>query len=40
MIETSDDPFTARLIEAHANVVSLFVKNGHAEVRKNHAAPE
>lgn len=40
VIETSDDPFTAKLIQAHAEVVSLFVKNGHSEVRKNHAIPE
>lgn len=38
--ETSDDPFAAKLIQAHADVVSLFVKNGHAEVRKNHAVPD
>jgi hypothetical protein len=38
--ETSDDPYVARLIQAHADVVSLFLKNGHAEVRKNHALPE
>lgn len=38
--ETSDDAFTVKLIQAHADVVSLFVKNGHAEVRKNHAVPD
>ena len=38
--ETSDDPFVARLIQAHAEVVNLFVKNGRAEMRKDHAVPE
>jgi hypothetical protein len=37
--ETSDDPYVVKLIQSHAEVVSLFVKNGHAEVRKNHAVP-
>lgn len=40
VIETSKNPFSAKLIQAHAKVVSLFLKNGHAEVRKNHAVPE
>ena len=39
VIETSNDPYTAKLIQAHAQVVSLFVKNGHLEVRKNHPVP-
>ncbi len=39
VVETSDDPYVAKLIQEHAKVVSLFVKNGHAEVRKNHAPP-
>ncbi|MFO0849591.1 MAG: hypothetical protein U0871_13695 [Gemmataceae bacterium] len=38
--ETSDDPFTARLVQAHAAVVTKFIENGHAEVRKNHPLPE
>lgn len=37
--ETSTDPFVAKLIQAHAEVVNLFVKNGHAEMRKDHAVP-
>jgi hypothetical protein len=37
--ETSDDPHVVRLIQSHAAVVSLFLKNGHEEVRKNHAVP-
>ena len=38
--ETSDDPLTVRLIQAHAQVVSLFIKNGHGELRKNRAVPQ
>lgn len=37
--ETSDDPHVVKLIQRHAVVVSLFLKNGHAEVRRNHAVP-
>ena len=37
--ETSDDPYVARLIQAHAEVVSLFVKKGFEEVRRNHDLP-
>lgn len=39
VLETSDDAFTVKLIQAHAKVVSLFIKNGHQEVRKNHPLP-
>jgi hypothetical protein len=38
--ESSRDPYVARLIQAHADVVSLFLKNGHWEVKKNHMVPE
>lgn len=38
--ETSKDPFVAKLIQAHARVVSLFLKNGFIEVSRNHAVPE
>jgi hypothetical protein len=38
--ETSTDPYVAKLIQAHAEVVNLFVANGHAEVPKNHAVPK
>ena len=38
--ETSDDALTVRLIQAHAQVVSLFIKNGFAEVQRNHAVPD
>jgi hypothetical protein len=39
VIETSTDPYAARLIQAHADVVSLFLKNGREEMMKNHAVP-
>ena len=39
VVETSDDPYVAKLIQAHGGVVSLFVKNGFAEAQKNHAVP-
>ena len=34
--ETSDDPYVVKLIQRHAEVVSLFLKNGPIEVRQNH----
>jgi hypothetical protein len=37
--ETSKDPYVARLIQAHAEVLNKFLANGHAEVRKNHPVP-
>ncbi len=40
VVETSDDPYVARLIQAHAEVVSLFLKNGRTEMRKDHRPPE
>ena len=39
VVETSDDPYVASLIQAHADVVSQFIENGYEEVRKNHAVP-
>jgi uncharacterized protein len=39
VVETSEDPYVAKLVQAHAEVVSLFLKNGHAEAMKNHALP-
>ncbi len=38
--ETSDDPYVAKLIQAHAKVVSGFVERGFAEAMKNHPAPD
>jgi len=37
--ETSDDATVVRLIQAHAGVVSLFVKSGFDEAHKNHPLP-
>ena len=37
--ETSSDPHVAKLIQAHADVVSKFVERGFAEAMKNHAVP-
>jgi hypothetical protein len=37
--ETSDDPYVVKLIQAHAEVVSLFVKRGFEEVHRDHDLP-
>ncbi len=37
--ETSDDAYTVKLIQAHAVVVSKFVKRGFDEAHENHAVP-
>lgn len=37
--ETSKDPKVVRLIQAHAQVVSLFVKKGFDEAHKTHPVP-
>lgn len=39
VIETSDDPYVAKLIKAHAKTVSAFVARGFAEAMKNHPVP-
>jgi len=39
VIETSADPYVTKLIQAHAEVVSRFIKNGRAEMMKNHEVP-
>lgn len=39
VVETSDDPVAVRLIQAHAQVVSLFVKHGFAEAHRSHNVP-
>ncbi len=39
VVETSEDDDVARLIQAHAEVVSLFLANGPVEVRNNHEVP-
>ena len=38
--ETSDDAYAVKLVQEHARVVSLWIKNGYAELPKNHAAPK
>ena len=38
--ETSEDPYVAKLIQAHAKVVSGFVERGFAEAMKNHPVPD
>jgi hypothetical protein len=37
--ETSDDPYVVKLIQKHAEVVSLFIKYGFDEVHRNHEIP-
>jgi hypothetical protein len=37
--ETAKDAHVVRLIQAHAEVVSKFIKNGHAEMRTDHPIP-
>jgi hypothetical protein len=37
--ETSKDPYVAKLIQAHAEVLNEFLAKGHEEVRKNHPVP-
>lgn len=37
--ETSTDPYVVKLIQAHAEVLNAFIKNGRAEAMKNHEVP-
>ncbi|MDF1746685.1 MAG: DsrE family protein, partial [Gimesia sp.] len=39
VIETSEAPYVAKLIKAHAKAVSGFVKHGFREAMKNHSVP-
>ena len=39
VVETSEDPYVAKLIRAHAQAVSAFLANGHAEMRRDHPLP-
>ena len=39
VVETSSDPYVVKLIQAHAEVLNQFIKNGHAEAMKNHDVP-
>lgn len=38
--ETSSDAYVVKLLQEHARVVSLWMKNGYAELPKNHPAPK
>lgn len=40
VVETSDDPLVIGLIQAHSDVVSLFVESGFDEAEKNHPVPK
>ena len=40
VVETSNDPFVAKLIVEHAKVVSLFVKHGFEEAHRSHPLPQ
>jgi hypothetical protein len=40
VIETSQDPYVVKLLQAHAEVVSAFIADGRAEMMKNHPTPE
>lgn len=39
VVETSEDPYVAKLIQAHAEVISAFLENGHSEAMKDHPVP-
>jgi hypothetical protein len=39
VVETSADPYTVKLIQAHADVLDLFIRNGRSEMMKNHDVP-
>lgn len=39
VIERSKDPYVAKLIQAHAAVVSGYLANGRSEMMKNHEVP-
>lgn len=40
VVETSKDPYVAKLLQAHAEVVSAFLANGMSEMMKNHPVPK
>jgi hypothetical protein len=39
VVETSDDPYAARLIQEHAGVLNLFIERGMSEMHRDHALP-
>ncbi|MEQ8791254.1 MAG: hypothetical protein RIC55_33640 [Pirellulaceae bacterium] len=40
VVEKCRNPLAAKLVQAHARVVSLFLSNGHAEAQKLHPVPK
>ncbi len=40
VIETSEDPYVVKLIQAHARVVSGFVRRGFAQAHRHHQVPK
>jgi hypothetical protein len=39
VVETSQDAYVVKLLQAHAEVVSAFLANGMSEMMKNHPVP-
>ncbi len=39
VVETSTDPYVVKLVQAHADVLDLFITNGRSEMMKNHEVP-
>lgn len=39
VVETSQDAYVVKLLQAHAEVVSAFLANGRSEMMKNHPLP-
>ena len=39
VVETSNDSYAVKLLQAHAEVVSAFMANGPSEMMKNHPVP-
>jgi hypothetical protein len=39
VVETSQDAYVVKLLQAHAEVVSAFIANGMSEMMKNHPLP-
>jgi len=40
IVETATDPWVVKLIQAHADVITAFIRNGQAEAMKNHPLPD
>ena len=39
VVETSNDSYVVKLLQAHAEVVSAFIANGRSEMMKSHPVP-